>query len=212
MSHIEITDMLRKKLESALTALITDIGDIQIGSREQFPYGWRKAAKGRTVWRIVEEAITQNLEKNYAKYGLSFALPSNSEISVYDFRAKFNSAEVFVNIKSAVIGGKKNKDDISKAKKLKAFFEEDIDRQLFIATFLIEFTEAMAVRLQSCSVIPVSWIPDIYVNPSNNGNLQSSKYKNIDLAIRRTNQEFLIEFLKAYDIALEKRRGKNVQS
>jgi hypothetical protein len=73
---------------------------------------------------------------------------------------------------------------------------------------LIEFTEAMAVHLQSCSVIPVSWIPDIYVNPSNNGNLQSSKYKDIDLAIRRTNQEFL----KAYDIALEKRRRKNVQS
>ncbi|KHD05206.2 hypothetical protein PN36_20285 [Candidatus Thiomargarita nelsonii] len=70
----------------------------------------------------------------------------------------------------------------------------------------------MAVRLQSSSVIPVSWIPDIYVNPSNNGNLQSSKYKDIDLAIRRTNQEFLIEFLKAYDIALEKRRRKNVQS
>jgi len=77
---------------------------------------------------------------------------------------------------------------------------------------LIEFTDTMAVRLQSSSVIPVSWIPDIYVNPSNNGNLQSSKYKDIDLAIRRTNQEFLIEFLKAYDIALEKRRRKNVQS
>ncbi|KHD05205.1 hypothetical protein PN36_20290 [Candidatus Thiomargarita nelsonii] len=122
--------MLRKKLESALTALIADIGDIQIGSKEQFPYGWRKAAKGRTVWRIVEEAITQNLEKNYAKYGFIFAQPSKSEVSVYDFQAKFdsNSAEVFVNIKSAVIGGKKNKDDISKAEKLKAFFEENIDR------------------------------------------------------------------------------------
>ena len=26
------------------------------------PYGWRKAAKGRTVWRIVEEVISQGLE------------------------------------------------------------------------------------------------------------------------------------------------------
>ena len=46
---------LRQQLEQSLNQLCTDIGPIKIGSPEQFPFGWRKAAKGRTVWRIVED-------------------------------------------------------------------------------------------------------------------------------------------------------------
>lgn len=47
------------------------------------------------------------------------------------------------------------------------------------------------------------------MNPSNNGNLQSSKYKDIDNAKLRTNQEFIYEFDEAYEVAKEKRRRKN---
>ncbi len=39
----------RKILEKKLNKLIRNIGDIPIANREIMPYGWRKAAKGRTV-------------------------------------------------------------------------------------------------------------------------------------------------------------------
>jgi len=50
-----------QKIRTSLNTLCDGLGPIQIGSVEQFPNGWGKAAKGRTVWRIVEEAINQNL-------------------------------------------------------------------------------------------------------------------------------------------------------
>jgi len=65
---VEQTDRRRLKLQASLDKLITKVGKIQIGTREQFPLGWRKAAKGRTVWRILEELITQNLEKYYNEF------------------------------------------------------------------------------------------------------------------------------------------------
>ena len=49
----------------------------------------------------------------------------------------------------------------------------------------------MMLRLQQCTVIPIMWIPDIYVNPSNNANLQSANYKSIDQVIRRSGNDFL---------------------
>ena len=53
----------RRILEDKLNTLIMNIGDIPIASPKIMPYGWRKAAKGRTVWRIVEEVISQGLER-----------------------------------------------------------------------------------------------------------------------------------------------------
>gem|GEM_PF-5912452 len=29
----------------------------------------------------------------------------------------------------------------------------------------------MTINIEKCVVSPVAWIPDIYINPSNNGNL-----------------------------------------
>jgi len=51
----------RQKLEKALNTMISKIGPIPIANKRIMPYGWRKAAKGRTVWRIIEEIISQNL-------------------------------------------------------------------------------------------------------------------------------------------------------
>mgnify|MGYP007000423774 len=69
---------------------------------ELFPYGWRKAAKGRTVWRLVEEVIVQNLEKNPSKYGLQNVKPATSEVGVYDLELSFKDIKqpIFINIKS----------------------------------------------------------------------------------------------------------------
>jgi hypothetical protein len=89
--------------------------------------------------------------------------------------------------------------------------KENIDKNLFIATFFILFneTEDISIELSKVNVFPITWIPDIYVNPSNNGNLQSSKYKDISNAIRRTNQEF-VDLLKVEILnANEKKRNKN---
>ncbi len=210
MTTIQQTEEYRAKLENCLNILKNKIEKIQIGSSKQFPFGWRKAAKGRTVWRIVEEAINQNLEKFHEELGIESIEPSDSEVSVYDTKIKFrgDSEFIYTNIKSAVLGGRTNKDDISKANGLQEFFQQDIDRQLFISTFVIRFDDEMTISLTDCHVMPIMWLPDIYVNPSNNGNLQSSKYKDVKDAVRRTNEEFFVELSSAVDIAQGKRRKK----
>lgn len=48
----------------------------------------------------------------------------------------------------------------------------------------------------------------IYVNPSNNGNLQSSQYKNLEKAIKRTPQEFLKLLIAENNIAKSKKAKK----
>lgn len=208
--EIESVEEERQYLEYCLTKLIRQIGPIPIASKDLMPFGWRKAAKGRTVWRILEEVISQNLEKNAKYYGFDYAEPADSEVGVYDFRFEYNNGEEsYVNIKSAVEGGRRNKDDLSKAEGLKQFYEAYPQAKLYIATFIIRFNDDMSIEITECHVFPYSWIPDIYVNPSNNGNLQSAHYKDINDAVKRTNAEFLKEFYKALEIARDKKRRKN---
>lgn len=209
MTDITSTRRVRTELENALNNLISDIGPIQIGTVQQFPFGWRKAAKGRTVWRILEEVINQQLEKKHKKYGFSNMLPSESEVSVYDFEIQIQgeTTPVFVNIKSAVKGARTNKDDISKAVGLKAFYAENPEKEIFIATFRIAFRDDMTIEIEHCYVMPIAWLPDIYVNPSNNGNLQSSKYKELGTAVERTNKEFI----QALDVEIEVANQKRLE-
>jgi hypothetical protein len=208
--NIEEIETLREKLQSALTELIGKIGTFQIGRAEQFPFGWRKAAKGRTVWRILEELITQNLEKHHKELGIESITASESEVTIYDFRIVLagEKVPVYVNIKSAVSGGKSQKDDICKGLGLKAFYEADVSREFFVTSFCLKFNEDMSIAIEKCIVFPVAWIPDIYVNPSNNGNLQSSKYKDIQQAARRTTAEFYELFKKALEESSNKKAAK----
>lgn len=209
MSQFLQVENERKLLEDAFKYLIKIIGPIPIASEKTMPFGWRKAAKGRTVWRIIEEVISQNLEKNSTVLGFKNVIPAESEVGIYDFEFKYsNLSTSYVNIKSSVKGGKKNKDDISKAVNIQSFYNENPNANLYIATFVIEFNKNMTVTISDCIVFPITWIPDIYINPSNNGNLQSSEYKNLDKAVKRSNQDFLIEFNKEFEIAQEKKRKK----
>lgn len=208
-------ETLRITLEINLQKFASEIGKVQIGNKTQFPYGWRNAAKGRTVWRILEEIVIQNLQFRASELGFDKVEFSTSEISVFDFRCKMTNSDVFVyvNIKSAVLGGKNNKDDLSKPQGLIEFFEENIEKNLFIATFFILFNEIedISIEISKVVVFPITWIDDMYVNPSNNGNLQSSTYKDIENAVRRTNQEF-IDLLKVEILnANEKKRNKNLK-
>lgn len=207
---IELTEARRIKLQESLNKLVNKIGKIQIGTKDQFPFGWRKAAKGRTVWRILEELITQNLEKYYKELNIVSIKPSESEINVFDFEVLFEGEDhpIYVNVKSAVDGGKTQKDDISKGVGLNLFYETDVTRDFFVATFFIKFNDDMSIEIVKCTAFPIAWIPDVYVNPSNNGNLQSSKYKNLENAVKRTNQEFFQIFKEAIDIAKEKKQKK----
>lgn len=208
--NVERIEECRKKLQESLNLLIDKIGEIQIGSPNQFPYGWRKAAKGRTVWRIVEEVIIQNLEKYHEDFHIKEVIGSDSDVSVYDMECKYeDTPSLYINIKSAVIGGRSNKDDISKAHGLLEFYNEDATRNFFVATFFIQFNPNMTIHIEKATVFPLAWIPDIYVNPSNNGNLQSSHYKNLNDAVKRNNAEFLPLLEKAVEIALEKKRRRN---
>jgi hypothetical protein len=207
---VEQIEDLRKGLQDSFDILVKKINKIQIGNKDQFPYGWRKAAKGRTVWRILEELITQNLEKYYQDFGIANVVASDSEVSVHDFVCKLegNETPIYVNIKSAVIDGRKNKDDISKGEGLRIFYEEDINKNFFIGTFFIKFNEDMTIEIDHATVFPVVWIKDIYINPSNNGNLQSAYYKNIEDAVKRTNKEFHKLFLEALEFAQIKKNAK----
>lgn len=208
---VEEIEELRVGLQESFDLLVAKISKIQIGTKEQFPFGWRKAAKGRTVWRILEELITQNLEQFHTEFKLQSIVPSDSEVSVFDFECKIdgNDTPVFLNIKSAVLGGRSNKDDISKGIGLKAFYDEDINKNFFIGTFFIRFNDDMTIEIDHATVFPMVWVPDIYVNPSNNGNLQSSKYKYIETAEKRSNEEFYPLFLEALEVANQKKRKKN---
>lgn len=211
MNNLSFADVERERLylQEKLNQLIKNIGDIPIASTRIMPYGWRKAAKGRTVWRIVEEVISQGLESQSNELGFDSVHPADSEVGVYDFRFCYDSnKESFVNIKSSVKGGKTNKDDISKAVGLIDFYNENPNANLYVATFVISFKDNMTIGLDDCIVFPTAWIPDVYVNPSNNGNLQSSMYKRIETAIKRTPQEFLKCLIDANNIALEKKKAK----
>lgn len=211
----EETDRIEKYrafLENALDRLIAGIGDVAIGTPKQFPFGWRKAAKGRTVWRIVEELVSQNAENNHRLFGFDSFQPADSEVGVYDFRFAVDGSEmIYVNVKAAVKGERANKDDISKADQLQTFFSEDSERLLFIATIVIEFDPTMMLKLRRAIVMPVMWLPDIYVNPSNNGNVQSSKYKDLQSATRRTGAEFVELLREARELAIGKREAKRLK-
>ncbi len=199
-----------QKLQNTLQTLNRDIVDIQIGNRNIFPFGWRKAAKGRTVWRLVEEVIVQNLEKKPEQYGLQSIRPAQSEVGVFDLELRYADIDqsIYINIKSAVKGGRTNKDDISKALGLIDFLQKHPLDLIFIITVELDFDDTMKVVLSNFYVMPTGWLPDLYVNPSNNGNLQSSKYKDLNLAIKRDNNQFLIELQKAKEIADLKRLKK----
>lgn len=205
---IKDTETLREKLQNSCDLLIRRIGQIQIGSTDLFPYCWRKAAKGRTVWRIVEEVITQNLEKYHNDFNLDSIHPSDSEVTVYDMKCVYGNLDAYINIKSAVVGGKRQKDDISKADGLKAFYADDINKQFFVATFFIQFNANMSIEITKAIVFPIAWIPDIYVNPSNNGNLQSAYYKDLGDAVKRTNNQFIPLLHDAIQIAEKKKQEK----
>ena len=209
MSEFEYLELERKYLESKLLELIKGIGNIPIANKKIMPFGWRKAAKGRTVWRIVEEVISQNLESKSKELGFDSVHPASSEVGVYDFKFCYGkSIESYVNIKSSVLGGKTNKDDISKAEKLIEFYTENPNANLYVATFVIKFNSDMTIGLEDCIVFPTAWIPDVYVNPSNNGNLQSSQYKDLEKAIKRTPQEFLKLLIAENNIAKSKKAKK----
>lgn len=205
----KLVEQERRNLEDKLNKLIENIGDIPIANKKSMPYGWRKAAKGRTVWRIVEEVISQGLEFWADDLGFDSVQAADSEVGVYDFRFRCEKKEEsYVNIKSCVQDGKTNKDDISKAEGLIEFYRKNPKANLYIATFMICFQEDMTIGLKRCVVFPTAWIPDVYVNPSNNGNLQSSRYKDVDNAFRRTPEEFLSCLVEANKTAIEKRKTK----
>lgn len=209
MTVKEIDD-LRSGLQKSFDLLIAKTSKIQIGEKKQFPYGWRKAGKGRTVWRILEELITQNLEKHHTEFKLKSITPSTSEVSVFDFECKIegNNTPIYINIKSAVLGGRKNKDDISKGVGLKDFYEIDENKTFFVGTFFIKFNDDMSVEIDHATVFPIAWIKDIYINPSNNGNLQSAYYKDLKDAVKRSNSEFVKLFLEALSYAQKKKSAK----
>ncbi len=206
---VEEIEKLQSSLQNSFDLLVEKINKVQIGTKKQFPYGWGNAAKGRTVWRIVEELVTQNLKKHYLDFNLKEITVSNSEVSIFDFECKLkdNNTPIFINIKSAVLDGVNNRDDISKGTGLKEFYKDDINKNFFIGTFFIKFNTDMTIEIDHVTIFPIVWLKDIYINPSNNGNLQSAYCKNIDYAEKRSNADFHAIFLQELEFA-ELKKGK----
>ena len=145
--------------------------------------------------------------------GIASITPSDSEVSIHDFFIELEdeATPIYVNIKSAVLGGKIQKDDISKGVGLIKFYEQDVNRHFFVATFFIKFNDDMTIEVDKCIVFPVAWIPDVYINPSNNGNLQSNKYKDLTTATKRTNAAFFEVLKTEMEVAREKKAKKSNQ-
>ena len=143
-------------------------------------------------------------------FGLESIKPASSEVGVFDLELRYPdiSNSIYINIKSAVKGGRTNKDDISKAVGLIDFLSKHPSDLIFIVTIELDFSHDMKVLLSNSYVMPTGWLPDLYVNPSNNGNLQSSKYKDLSLAVRRDNKKFLEDLIEAKNIADDKKRRK----
>ena len=66
----------------------------------------------------------------------------------------------------------------------------------------------MTIEIDHATVFPLAWIKDIYVNPSNNGNLQSAYYKDIKDAVKRSNSEFHSLFTDALGYGRSKKNAK----
>ena len=69
----------------------------------------------------------------------------------------------------------------------------------------------MSIEITKAVVYPIAWISDIYVNPSNNGNLQSASYKDLGKAQKRTNAEFIALLHDAIQVAKKKRQRNRKQ-
>ena len=209
--ELEIIRNERFRLQQAADMLLVkSIDYVPIGTPELLPFGWRKAAKGRTVWRIAEEVVTQFLEANSAIAGFENYSPADSEVAVFDFSFNFPGfGTSFVNVKTAVKGARNSKDDVSKAIGLREHFNKYPNSRFYIATFVIEFTNDPGFRFVDCIVMPLNWLPDIYVNPSNNGNVQSSKAKQLDSAVEKSLEELLLDLDEAIETAQVKRRAKD---
>lgn len=48
-SEIDLTRDYAQRLQASMRTLLGTIGNIPVGTDGHFPFGWRKAAKGRTV-------------------------------------------------------------------------------------------------------------------------------------------------------------------
>jgi hypothetical protein len=203
------TTAFQKRLASSLNKLLRRIRRIQIGTPKQFPDGWGRAAKGRTVWRIVEEAVVQNLKKHRASLGLAVAEVAPREVDIYDVKIRFKNStiELFLNLKTYAAGLETKKGDISKAKRIIEFFDQDVARQLFIVRLVIRFSADMCIEIKECLVVPITWLPDIDVNYHNH-NLQCRQPKTLGGVTRRTNSKFVAALQHAIRIADAKRQKK----
>ena len=209
--EIEKANEFCAHLKKAMDDLLDSIGPISISNKKQMPFGWRKAAKGRTVWRLVEEIVSQNLEVKSKEISLLEFEPAPTEVGVYDFKYKSECGnDVYVNIKSAVKGGRTNKDDISKAIPLYDFVKANSPCFLMVATIELNFVEKehLGIEFANSYVMPTLWLPDLYVNPSNNGNLQSSKYKSLETAVPRDTDTFMSAMAEQIEIAKQKKEAK----
>jgi hypothetical protein len=203
------TEAFQKRLTSSLEKLLKRIGRIQIGTPQQFPDGWGRAAKGRTVWRIVEEAVVQNIKARRAELGLAHAEAAPGETELYDVKVRFEQSKVdlFLNLKTAASGRETKKGDVSKADGIIRFFDMDAGRQLFIVTLVVTFSADMFIEITKCLVVPITWLSDVYVNPRNN-NLQCCQPKALANATKRTNAEFIAVLRHEMDAADVKRAKK----
>lgn len=203
------TRAFQGRLTTCLTKLLKRIGRVQIGTPQQFPEGWGRAAKGRTVWRIVEEAVVQNLKARRGELELDHTEAAAGETELYDVKLRFQKSkvELFLNLKTAAIGRETKKGDVSKADGIVRFFEKDAERQLFIVTLVVTFCSDMFIEIKRCRVVPITWLSDIYVNPRNN-NLQCCQPKKLSDATKRTNAEFITALQREMEIADAKRAKK----
>lgn len=133
MSHQEI---LRVKLQESFDKLIGLLGKVQMGSKEQLPYGWGNLNKGRIIPSVLKEIIVQNVEKNHLKIGVSKMSPSASQYNK-DWLIELEGEEksVYINFRTQEVKRKSRKKNSSDADYFSQFYDESNGTLTFASTF-----------------------------------------------------------------------------
>jgi hypothetical protein len=170
-----------------------DMPFLPIGGPEHFPDGWQRAAKGRTVWRIAELAVLQNLKRIAESEGLVDFTQAETETHPFDFHCRIaRVGETQVNLKTYTDRARKGgNEDVSKALRLLDFMQSYPEVVLLLASVKIEFhDDPFGIQIGQPSVVPLAWLGDIYVNGSSNKNLMTASARRPDACIERSHAEF----------------------
>ena len=162
-----------KVIANAIDCVWKDrIGGFKILDEKLVPEGLKPIA--RSISWLMDQITVQNLRRYKDEFGIEEVNDPPHGLTQYDciIKMKNDNRDYYLNVKTSLtiteLGGRF---DISKARKLIQFYQENPNLVLLIAIIRVDLDDVW-VRFNNAIVFNVAWIPDIYYNRANH-NLQS---------------------------------------